>query len=85
MIIRDLDVKSIAIFPCETNPKLIINSDAELALTICLQGLQAVAGRNSQVVQSSCRVQQKKLSQSWANQARRKLSGFSRQPQQVRP
>jgi hypothetical protein len=76
MIIRYLDVKGIAIFPCETNPELIIDSDAELPLAFCLQSLQAVAGRNSQVVQSSSHVQQKKLPQGWANQAGRKLSGF---------
>jgi hypothetical protein len=85
MIIGYLDVQGIAIFPRETNPELIIDSDAELPLAFCLQSLQAVAGRSSQVVQSSGRVQQKKLSQGWPNQARRELSGFSCQPQQVRP
>jgi len=37
MIIRDLDIKGIADFPSETQPKLIINPDAGLALALCLQ------------------------------------------------
>jgi hypothetical protein len=81
MIIRDLNVKGIAILPREAEPNLVVNPDAELALPTCLQSFQTVARRHPQVVQSSCSVQQKKLSQGWANQAGRKLSGFSCQPQ----
>jgi hypothetical protein len=57
MIIRDLDVKSIAVFPSETQPKLIINPDAELAHALCLQSFEVVTRRNPQIVQSSRGVQ----------------------------
>jgi hypothetical protein len=50
VIVRDLDIKSVAIFPYEANPELIINPNAELAFAICLQSLQTVAGRNSKVI-----------------------------------
>jgi hypothetical protein len=37
MVISNFDVKNVAIFPRETNPELIINSDAQLPLSSCLQ------------------------------------------------
>jgi len=39
VVVRDFDIKSVAIFPSEANPKLIVNPDAELAFAICLQSL----------------------------------------------
>ena len=62
MVVGDFDIKNVSVLPSEANPELIINPDAELAFAICLQSLQAVTGRNSKVIQSSSRVQQKKLS-----------------------
>jgi len=81
MVIRDFDVERVAVFPYEANPELIIDPYAELPFTFGLQSLKAVPRRNAKVIQSSCRIQQKKLSQGCANQARRKLSGPSGQPQ----
>jgi hypothetical protein len=80
VVVRDFDVERIAVFPYEANPKLIIYSNAELPFTFGLQSLQTVSGRNAKIVQSSSCIQQKKLSQRYANQARRKLSGFASQP-----
>jgi len=81
MVIRDFDLERVAVFPHEANPELIINSYAGLPFTVGLQSLEAVPRGNAKVIQSSRRIQQKKLSQGCANQARRKLSGLSGQPQ----
>lgn len=80
MIIRDLNVECVAVFPYETNPELIIDPYAELAFTSDLQCFQAVPRWNAQIVQSSCRIHEKKLSQSHANQTRREFAGLSGQP-----
>jgi hypothetical protein len=50
VIIRNLDIKSITVSPCEANPELIVNPDAELSFALCLQRFETVTGRNSQVV-----------------------------------
>ena len=52
MVISNFDVKNVAIFPRKTNPELIINSDAQLPLSFCLQSLQTVAGWNPKVIQT---------------------------------
>jgi hypothetical protein len=81
MVVRDFHLERVAVFPHEANSKLVINSYAELTLSFGLQSFKAVPGRNAKIVQPPCRIQEKKLSQGCANQARRKRSGFSGQPQ----
>jgi len=57
MIIHDLDVVSVALSPHETDPPLIVDSNAMLTLTVAVKLLQAVAGRDAQVLQRLCVVQ----------------------------
>lgn len=80
MVIRDFYVEHVTVFPYEAKPELIVDPYTELSLTFGLQSLKAVPGRNAKIVQSSCCIHQKKLSQGRANQARRKLPGFTGQP-----
>ncbi len=54
MVVGDFDVEGVTIAPTKTNPKLFIDSNAELTRPIALQRLQTVTGRNSEIVQSAC-------------------------------
>lgn len=54
MIVDDLDVVSVAIFPNEANAPLIINANAMLTLAVASQRFQAVARGSQQVPQRSC-------------------------------
>jgi len=49
MVISNLDIEGIAVLPAETNPVLVIDSDAVLSGTISLQGLQTVRRRRCQI------------------------------------
>lgn len=51
VIIDDLHVKRIAILPLKANSPLIVDADAVLALALAFESLQAVGGRDAQVVQ----------------------------------
>jgi hypothetical protein len=53
MIVNDLDVVSVAIFPYEANAPLSINSNTMLTLAVTPQRFQAVARGNHQVLQRS--------------------------------
>ena len=51
MIIDDLHLVSVTLSPLETDAPLIVDSDAVLTLTVTVQFLQAIAGRDAQVLQ----------------------------------
>jgi hypothetical protein len=51
VIIDDLYLVSVALSPLETDAPLIVDSDAVLTLTVTVQFLQAIAGRDTQVLQ----------------------------------
>jgi len=51
MIICDLYVVRIAIDPFETNPPLVIDTDAVLPRPVAAKLLQPVGGRNAKIVQ----------------------------------
>ena len=53
MVVGDFDVEGVAILPSETNPKLVINSNAELPRPIGLQSLQTVIGLLSSAKEAS--------------------------------
>lgn len=56
MIINDLNLKSIAIFPNEADSPLIIDSNTVLSKPVALQLLQPIRWRNPQRVQTTaCR------------------------------
>jgi len=63
MIVDDLDVKGVTVTPPETDPPLLVDPDAVLALAIAFQSLELVRARNQKVFQVSSRVQLLQLHQ----------------------
>jgi hypothetical protein len=49
MMIRDLDVESIAVPPAETDPILVVDSHAVLSCPISFQSLQPIRGRRRKI------------------------------------
>ncbi len=62
MIIDQFHIIGIRIFPCKTNPELIIDTDAPLIFSISFQGFQTVSRRNPKVVKGFCAVEDPQLS-----------------------
>lgn len=63
MVIYDLDVIRVSIFPTETDSPLIVDTNAVLALAAPGQLLKMVRGRNPQIVQVFRCVKREQLSQ----------------------
>src|SRR5579875_471024 len=51
VVVRDFDIVCFTFLPFETDAVLIIDSDAVLALTITLESLQAITGRDQEIIQ----------------------------------
>ena len=62
MIIRDFYLESVVSSPYKTDAILVIDADTVLAMSICAQLFQAVAGRMPQVVQGYRGIKHGKLS-----------------------
>jgi hypothetical protein len=58
MVIRQFHIVGVAMGPPEADPVLVVHSDTELAGPLPFQGFQAVSGRNAQILQVSCAMQQ---------------------------
>ena len=54
MVVNDFDIVGIAVVPIETYSPLIVDPNAVEVSTVALQSLQAVAGRDSKVVEVLC-------------------------------
>lgn len=67
MIVNDLDIVNAIIGPAETDPKLIVHTNAPLAGAVTGQPLQAVSRRQSEVIKTAGRVQHPELSESNAS------------------
>jgi len=52
MIVADLHIMSVSIEPNETDPPLIVNSDAMLPPPVAFQSFQPIARENRQVLQN---------------------------------
>ena len=52
MVIDDFHIAGIAVPPHEADAIMIIDSDAVLTLSLAVQSLQPVSGRNIQIIQS---------------------------------
>jgi len=61
MIVDDLDLVGVAIAPYKTDPPLVVDPYAVLALTIAGQLLEPVSGRNPEVLQRLRVVQHREL------------------------
>ena len=62
MIIRDFYLERVVSSPHKTDAILVIDADTVLAMSICAQFLQAVAGWIPQIVQSYSCIEDGKLS-----------------------
>ena len=63
MIIDDLDVKGVTVTPLETDPPLLVDPNAVLALSTTLQTFELIRARNRKVFQVSSRIQLLQLHQ----------------------
>ena len=52
MVVHDLDLQRIAVLPHETDPILVIDPDAVLPPPITAKGLEVIARKRTQVVES---------------------------------
>lgn len=51
MIVHNLYLVGVSVFPDEANPPLIVDADAVLPLPVSRKGLKSIPGRYSQVIQ----------------------------------
>jgi hypothetical protein len=63
MVIDNLHVVRVAALPAETNTILVVNTDALLPRTVTPQLLQAVSGRDTEVIQRLRSVDEQQLPQ----------------------
>src|SRR5438067_1085403 len=61
MIVGNLDFDGVAVVPAETDPPLFVDPNAVLPGPIALQFLQAVSGRDAQVVKRFGRIDQEQF------------------------
>jgi hypothetical protein len=54
MVINNFDLFRTGFAPAEANPELPVDSNAVLTLTVTMQRLQHIAGRNFKVIQLAC-------------------------------
>ena len=51
MIVRNLDIKGVSVFPMKADSPLIIDADAVLSGSVALQSFQTVSGWYTQILQ----------------------------------
>src|SRR5258708_2498923 len=56
MIIDNLNVVGVSLFPSKADPVLIVDPDAVLARAVALERLQAVSGRDQKIGEEGCRM-----------------------------
>lgn len=61
MVVRNLHVVCVPTSPGEADPPLVIDANAVLSVTTPSELLQAIAGRQAEVVQRPCRVENSQL------------------------
>jgi hypothetical protein len=72
VVVNDLDVKGVSVFPDETDAPLIIDPDAVLPRTVAAEPLEAVARGNQKVLERLSAVKDQQLSQCSSLDFRRK-------------
>jgi hypothetical protein len=72
VIVGDLHIEGITVFPSEADPPLVVDPDAVLSFPIAGKLLQTIPGRNSQVAQRISRVEHEELPQGRAVNTLRK-------------
>ncbi len=61
MIVRNLNLATVAVFPVEADSPLLVHANAVLTFAIAAQLFQSIPRRHSQVLGRLCRVQYQKL------------------------
>lgn len=74
MIVDDLHVMRLIADPAETDPPLVVDANAMLSEAIGRELLQMVRGRNSEVGEACCGVQDEQLSKNDSMKVRRQPS-----------
>jgi hypothetical protein len=62
MVIDDFDIPGLAVAPYEAEPPLIVDADAVLAVPHAAQRFEAIAGRDSKIIQLLRRIERLGLS-----------------------
>src|SRR5262245_58832641 len=62
MVVHDLNVVRVTAFPAKANTVLIVDTNAELAVTVPRELLKLISWRNSKVTEGFCGVQNQQLS-----------------------
>jgi hypothetical protein len=75
MIVDDLNIEGIAIFPHEAYSVLVVDPYGVLTLSVVLERVQAIIGRHRQVLQFVGRIEHTELSPSDLDQGCRKSFG----------
>jgi hypothetical protein len=75
MIVDDLNIEGIAIFPHEAYSVLVVDPYGVLTLSVVLERVQAIIGRHRQVLQFVGRIEHPELSPSDLDQGCRKSFG----------
>lgn len=80
MIVDNLYVVSICIPPNETDTVLVVDADGVLPFSISCKRLQAVVGRDTEIIQSDGRMEHRQLSRRNPPQIGRNASALPRPP-----
>jgi hypothetical protein len=64
MIIRHFHIVRVPASPSKANAPLIVDANAMLAFAIPLEFFESISGRDAQVPESLCRIEDQQLSQS---------------------
>ena len=75
MVIHDLHVVGVIVLPAETDPPLIVDPDAVLALPVACKRLEPVPGRDSEILQRHRCLQQVELPLRLSLNVRREFPG----------
>ena len=62
MIVHDFNIEDFAFPPGKTNPPLVVDSDAVLALAITLEGFEPISRRHLQIIEATRLVKVQELS-----------------------
>jgi hypothetical protein len=71
VVINDLDFISVAVFPPKADAPLIVDANAMLARAIAFELLEAIAGRNPEVIEPFRRVDRDELTEHGPHELRR--------------
>jgi len=74
VVIRDFHIMHVAVMPFETNPPLIIDTDAALAFARRRQLFQAIGWRNTQIIQRLRVIQHPQLAEGNSLDFRRQVA-----------